>query len=112
MDLKTACDLIKKQTNTVAPEDETFLARLKQFQPPIPGQVTALLLALKVLTDQLKQEANLDRSLANALYRLAYESRQYYEQGRRQGIEWPPLLDEDLTRIAIAITQIFGHSPT
>ena len=106
MDYKTACDLVLKQTSST--EQDTFLIRLQQAQPPIPGQVTALLLALKVLADQLKDQQTLDRPLVNALHRLAYESRQSYDQGRRQGTEWPPMLNEDLDRIGMAINQIFG----
>lgn len=106
MDYKTACELVLKQSS--ATEPDTFLFRLQQAQPPIPGQVTSLLLALKVLVDQLKNESTLDRPLVNALHRLSFESRQCYEQGRRQGVEWPPLLNEDLERISVAISQIFG----
>ncbi|MEO1590212.1 MAG: Dethiobiotin synthetase [Cyanobacteria bacterium J06632_22] len=109
MDYKTACDLLKQQASMSQPD--AFLSRLQAAQPPIPGQVTALLLALKVVADRLKNETMLDRLLACSLFDLAYGSRQYYEDGRISGVEWPPLLDEDLERIAISARQILAGSP-
>ena len=47
-------------------------------------------------------------SQACALFVLAYDSRAHYRAGAEAGVEWPPLLDEDLTRIAIAAKQIFA----
>jgi hypothetical protein len=108
MDFKTACAFIIKQTITDGSEPDASLARLQQFQPPIPGQVTSLLLALKVVNEGLKPATTLDRPLASALHQLAYESRRQFERGRHAGIDWPPLLDEDLDRIAQAVTQIFN----
>jgi hypothetical protein len=40
---------------------------------------------------------------------LSYESRQRYLQGQKNGIEWPPLLDEDLNRIAEAVFTIWAN---
>ena len=109
MDYKTACELLTQQASPTQPD--AFLTRLQTSQPPIPGQVTSLLLALKVVADRLKNDVTLDRTLACSLFDLAYGSRQYYEDGRSSGVEWPPLLDEDLGRIAIAARQIFAGSP-
>lgn len=108
MDYKTACELLTQQASTT--QSDAFLSRLQALQPPIPGQVTSLLLALKVVADRLKKETTLDRKLACSLFDLAYGSRQYYEDGRITGVEWPPLLDEDLGRIAIAARQILAGS--
>ncbi len=105
MDVKTAHHVVMTQANLAQPD--AFLARLQQHHPPIPGQVTSLLLALKVITEDLKTATQLDRSLTYALHQLAYESRRSYEQGKQSRIEWPPLLDDDIERIAIAIAQIF-----
>lgn len=105
MDVKTAQQVLITQANLTV--SDSFLARLKQQQPPIPGQVTSLLLALKVVTEDLKTVDLIDRSLAYALHQLAYESRQAYEQGKRTKVEWPPLLSADIERIAIATAQIF-----
>lgn len=112
MDYNTARHFLLSQT--VLPKDdvETFLQRLQQGHPPIPGQVTSLLLALKVVFEGLRQEPKLDRDLAYALYLLAHESRQLFDAGRLQGIEWPPLLDEDLKRIGNAVKAIFGDAAT
>ncbi|MEM8806955.1 MAG: Dethiobiotin synthetase [Cyanobacteria bacterium P01_G01_bin.38] len=108
MDFKTACTLISKQTTTDGSVPDAFLARLQQFESPIPGHATSLLLALKVIADGLKASTTVERPLAHGLYQLAYESRQTYEKGRQRGVEWPPLLDEDIERIAIAVNQIFA----
>ena len=105
MDFKTAHHVVMTQADITV--SDSFLARLQQQQPPVPGQVTSLLLALKTITDALKTADRLDRTLVYALYRLAYDGRQAYEQGKRARVEWPPLLDADIERIAIATAQIF-----
>ena len=110
MDSKTARQVILTQADvTVA---DSFLGRLQQQQPPIPGQVTSVLLALKTLMEDLKTAEHLERTLAYALYELAYKSRQFFEQGKRSRADWPPLLDADIERIAIATAQIFKGEPT
>ncbi len=87
---------------------DAFLMLLKQGKPPIPGQMTSILLALKVVLDTVKEETNLDRPLVLALHLLAMESAQLFEAGRRAGVDWPPLLKEDLTRLATSVKNIFG----
>ena len=107
MDLKTACDLIARQTLPELETQDTFLGRLRQGLPPVPGQVTALLLALKVIQGSLKGDTTMDRLLVRSLFLAAYESRNLYEVGRANRADWPPMLDEDLARIAIATYEIF-----
>jgi hypothetical protein len=103
MDFDTAYQFVLRQTlNPTDDLPDTFIACLRQGRPPIPGQVTSLLLALKVLYEALKAEPALERPLVQALFALSYESRQLYNQGGQQGADWPPLLDEDLTRLAKA----------
>ncbi len=108
MDLKTACDLIARQTLPELETPDTFLSRLRQGLPPVPGQMTSLLLALKVIQNGLQGATTLDRSLAQSLFLVAYESRHLYEAGRANRADWPPMLDEDLARIAIAAYAIFA----
>ncbi|MGD1854218.1 MAG: Dethiobiotin synthetase [Leptolyngbyaceae cyanobacterium] len=105
MDAKTAQHVVTTQADMTA--SDSFLVRLQQQSPPVPGQVTSLLLALKVISENLKTAEQIERSLAYSLHQLAYESRQAYEQGRQARVEWPPLLDADIERIAIAVAQIF-----
>ena len=105
MDVKTAQHVILTQADVH--QSDTFLARLQQRQPPIPGQVTSLLLALKVIRADLTAADQIDRTLAAALHQLAYDGRHYYEQGKHANVEWPPLLNADIERIAIATAQIF-----
>ena len=62
--------------------DDTFLGRLRRGYPPVPGQVTSLLLALKVLYDNLKTATEIDKELAQALFLVAYDSRNLFESGR------------------------------
>ncbi|MEO1391969.1 MAG: Dethiobiotin synthetase [Cyanobacteria bacterium J06634_5] len=111
MDFKTACQVLANQTLPALETKDTFLGRLRQQQPPVPGQVTSLLLALKVIEDGLRGADMLDRQLAQSLFLAAYESRNLFEVGRAQRAAWPPLLDEDVERIAIAAYRIFAHSP-
>lgn len=108
MDFKTAQDYLLLQAGRQpAVQEEVFLDRLQRGQPPIPGQVTSILLALKVILEGLRQAEYLDRELACALHLLAYESRQFYTAGLRANVIWPPLLNEDLERIAQLVKQIF-----
>lgn len=106
MDYQTARELLQQQGNP-SDDADAFLVRLQQGKAPVPGQVTNLLLALKVVFERLNEAEFLDRELVYALYVLASEGRRNYDQGRRQGVAWPPLLDEDLTRMAIAVKSIF-----
>ena len=109
MDFDTAYDLLLRQT--IAPPagmTDTFLLQLRQGQPPVPGQVTSLLLALKVVYEGLHNESTLDRSLVQALFSLTYESRQLFNAGVQTGADWSPLLDDDLKRIATAVQAILA----
>jgi hypothetical protein len=111
MDFQTAREFVIRQTlGTSADLPDTFIACLRQGKPPVPGQVTSLLLALKILFEGLKSEPTLDRSLVQALFILSYESRQLYTQGQKAGVHWPPMLDEDLGRIGkVAQSIVFGE---
>ena len=111
MNFKAACELIADQTLPERETQDTFLGRLRQGQPPVPGQVTSLILALKVIQDSLKGTDTLDRTLAQSLFLVAYESRSLYGVGRANRVDWPPMLDEDLERLAIAAYQIFADNP-
>lgn len=108
MDYDSAQPIILNYGQLVDDDDRNFLNRLRQGVPPIPGQVTEILLALKVLFEALKDVPALERDLVSALFALAYDSRQSFTAGRQRGVEWPPLLDEDLERIAIAVRSILA----
>jgi len=110
MDFTAACELLLTQTLPEHETDDTFLGRLKLGQPPVPGQVTTLLLALTAIKSGLQNTDSLDRKLAEALFLVAYESRNVFEAGRVAQVPWPPLLDEDLERIAIAAYQVFSDT--
>lgn len=109
MDYKTARNFLTDQGTALLTQrnPDDLLMRLKQGKSPVPGQLTSILLALKITFDTLQEEEELDRHLVYALHLLCFESRQQYEAGARAGIEWPPLLNEDLGRIAIAVRSIF-----
>jgi hypothetical protein len=49
MDFQTARQSILNQTVDLQPEQQPFIHCLRQGTPPIPGQVTTLLLALRVV---------------------------------------------------------------
>ncbi|MEO1790759.1 MAG: Dethiobiotin synthetase [Cyanobacteria bacterium J06629_19] len=111
MDFQSAQQQLLKQTLPQHETNDTFLGRLRRGYPPVPGQVTSLLLALRVIQDGLQQVSALRRELAHALFLVAYESRNLFESGRAAGVSWPPLLDDDLERIAIAAYKIFTDAP-
>jgi len=108
MDYETASNFLIRQGLASEDDPNAFLVRLSQGKPPVPGQVTSLLLSVKVVFEGLKGAETLDRQLIYALYLLASESRQQFETQRRLGVVWPPLLDEDLTRIATTVKSILA----
>ncbi len=108
MDYKTARIFLLDQGKASDQNTDAFLIRLKSFKPPVPGQATNILLALKMVFEDLQGHPHLDRELTYSLYQLAYESRRSFEAGRQSGVNWPPLLDEDLQRIATAVKSIFA----
>jgi len=106
MDYETARRFLINMTNGKNPD--TFLGRLQQGEPPIPGQVTSILLSLKVLFAALQGVEALDRELVYVLYQLASEGRSLFDRWRGAGVIWPPLLDQDLTRITYAVRSIYA----
>lgn len=107
MDYKTAYQYLSSQSSLS--DRRSFLALLEQQEAPIPGQVTNILLMLKAIYQHVQGLDSIDRSLAQILFRLAYDSRQYYEAGKRDGMTWPPLLNEDLGRIAQGVNNILSN---
>ena len=67
MNYEIARKLLIDQTSSPDNPD-TLLSRLQQGKPPVPGQVTSTLLALKVVFEALKTAPSLDRELVFALY--------------------------------------------
>ncbi len=88
--------------------DTTFLQRLKQGNSPLPGQATTILLALRIVFDHLHKQPTLDRQLVYSLHLLATQGTQLVSKWRAMGRICPPLLEEDLQRIAIAVDAIFS----
>ncbi|BAZ29228.1 hypothetical protein NIES4074_16670 [Cylindrospermum sp. NIES-4074] len=107
MNYETARKLLIDQAKTEDNPD-ALLNRLQQGKPPVPGQITSILLGLKVVFEALKEAHSLDRELAFALYQLATKAQQLFVAGRKIGIDWPPLLKEDLLRISLAAESIFS----
>lgn len=112
MDYKTARNFLIDQGTVLETQrnPDAFLLRLKQGQPPIPGQVTSILLALKIVFDALQEAPMIDRQLILALHSLAIDSLRQFEEGHRTGVAWPPLLKEDINRIATAVKNIFADT--
>jgi hypothetical protein len=108
MDFDTARRFVLAQTLSPVPGQISFIDCLRQGEAPVPGQVTSLLLALKTLSQALKNEPMIERSLGHAFFILTYESRRLYLHGNTHNVDWPPLLDADLNRIAGAVEQIWA----
>ncbi|HYW17794.1 MAG TPA: Dethiobiotin synthetase [Nodularia sp. (in: cyanobacteria)] len=108
MNYETARKLLVAQTLTTDEYPDALLMRMKLGKPPIPGQITSILLALKVVFEAMKDAPNLDRELAFALYQLGVKAQQIFVAGRKAGVDWPPLLKEDLLRISLATESIFS----
>lgn len=108
MDFDTARRFLLAQTVNPVPGQTPFIECLQQGMAPVPGQVTSILLALNILAKSLKDEPTIEKALGHALFVLSYESRRLYRQGQLKNVDWPPLLDEDLTRIAEAVREIWS----
>jgi hypothetical protein len=46
--------------------------------------------------------------LALTLFQLSIKAQQLFAAGRKAGVDWPPLLKEDLLRISLASESIFS----
>lgn len=108
MNYETARKLLIDQTRISEENSDAVLMRMQQGKPPVPGQITSILLALKVVFEGLKDAKIVDRELANSLYQLSLKTQQLFAAGRKAGVEWPPLLKEDLLRITYAVESIFS----
>lgn len=108
MNYETARKILIDQTTITEENPDALLMRMKQGKAPVPGQITSILLALKVVFEALKEAPSLDRELAFALYQLSIKAQQLFAVGRKAGVDWPPLLKEDLLRIALASESIFA----
>lgn len=108
MNYETAHQYILNQTIARKDNSDGLLMRMQQGKPPIPGQITSILLALKVVFDALKYETTLEREFTYALYLLTVKSQQLFAAGLKVGVDWPPLFKEDLLRIANAVESIFS----
>ncbi|MFM7364709.1 MAG: Dethiobiotin synthetase [Cuspidothrix sp.] len=91
-----------------ADNPDALLNRLQQGKPPVPGQVTSILLALKVVFEAVKAVPTLDRELVYCLYQLAVKGQKLFTAGRKAGVDWPPLLNQDLVRISLGAESIFS----
>lgn len=108
MNYETACKFLIDQTLINEENPDALLMHLQQGKPPVPGQITSILLALKVVFEGLKNATIIDKELAYVLYQLSIKTQQLYGAGRKVGVDWPPLLKEDLLRITIATESIFS----
>ena len=113
MDYPTARQFLIDQGTALLSQrnPDAFLMLLKRQQQPIPGQMTSILLALKVVFEELQRQEYpdyIDRHLAYAIYLLAIESQQLFARGQQAGVQWTPLLKEDIHRIDLAARSIFA----
>ncbi|MGB6301501.1 MAG: Dethiobiotin synthetase [Rivularia sp. (in: cyanobacteria)] len=108
MNYETARQFLLNQTIASENNSDALLSRMRQGKPPIPGQITSILLALKVVFEALKDSNTLERELIYALYLLTIKAQQLFGAGLKAGVEWPPMLKEDLLRIANATESIFS----
>jgi len=108
MNYETAHKFLLNQTIAKENNSDALLNRMREGKPPIPGQITSILLALKVVFEALKDCKTLERELTYALYLLSIKTQQLFAAGLKAGVDWPPLLKEDLLRISNATASIFS----
>jgi len=105
MNYQIARKLLIDQTETTR---DTLLNRLQQGKWPIPGQITSILLALKLVFESLKDVNTIDKELAWSLHKLGSKCLEILTMELKSDTEWPPLLKEDLQRITLAVESIFS----
>ncbi len=105
MNYQIARNLLIDQTETTR---DTLLNRLRQGKWPIPGQITSILLALKLVFESLKDVNTIDKELAWSLHKLGSKCLEILTMELKSDTEWPPLLKEDLQRITLAVESIFS----
>jgi len=110
MDYQAAYTFLDSQGRNYQSTPESFLSRLQQGKPPIPGQVTNILVALKMVFEDLREVEGIDRQVATSIYLVAFESRRAFIAGSRKGVMWPPLLDEDIDRIGLGVKSILTRT--
>ncbi|MDJ0796896.1 MAG: Dethiobiotin synthetase [Calothrix sp. MO_167.B12] len=108
MNYEIARKFLIAQTITTEENPDSLLMHMHQGQPPIPGQITSILLALKVVFAELQYATTIDKELVCALYMLSVKTQQLFAAGRKAGVDWPPIFKEDLLRIAMAVESIFS----
>ena len=81
MNYEIASKLLIDQTKNDANPD-ALLNRLQQGKPPVPGQITSILLALKVVFETLKDSATIDKELALSLYKLGIKGLQLLDNSK------------------------------
>ncbi|BAZ05809.1 Dethiobiotin synthetase [Calothrix sp. NIES-3974] len=108
MNYETARKVLIEQTHSHGENPDALLTRMQQGKPPIPGQITSILLALKVVMEALRDMDTIDKELAYTLYQLTVKTQQLFASGIRAGVSWPPLLKEDLIRISNTCESIFA----
>lgn len=108
MNYETARKFLIAQTITTEENPDSLLMHMQQGKPPVPGQITSILLALKAVYGELQDAKTIDKELACALYMLSVKTQQLFAAGRKAGVNWPPVFQEDLLRIAIAVESIFS----
>ncbi|CDN10724.1 MAG: Dethiobiotin synthetase [Richelia sp.] len=108
MNYETARKFLIAQTIPTEENPDSLLMHMQQGKPPVPGQITSILLALKSVYGELQDALTIDKELACALYTLSVKTQQLFAVGRKSGVDWPPLLKEDLLRIASAVESIFS----
>ena len=107
MNYETARKFLIAQTKPTGKNPDGLLMYMQRGKPPVPGQITSILLALKSVYGELQDAPTIDKELICALYALSIKTQQLFAAGQKAGVEWPPLFKEDLLRIMIAVENIF-----
>jgi hypothetical protein len=86
--LSPAAQVVIEHASPVGVDDSSFLACLRRGQPVPLAEIAELARALHVLERELQAAGTIDRRVAHALYRLAFESQVLHTDA------WPGAFDE------------------
>jgi hypothetical protein len=103
--LQEAFDLVLRE----GLEEDGLCVLVRMGQDPGRERIKKLLEALRVLYEQSREEQHISRSLAYALFAIAFTV-QGYVQGAQRSTEWSDeFVDDEQYRICLAVQSVFAN---
>ena len=100
-----ACDLVLRE----GLEEQGLCVIVRMGQDPGRERVAKLVRAIRVIYDQLRDEQQVSRPLAYALFAIAFTVQGHVQGGQRSS-EWPDeFVDDEQYQICLAVESVFAN---